>query len=394
MPGIGPTVAIGGGINAGAPFALDNFLYVSNVNPPAASSYPGLVRGTNAVEAPGTQTARANQNTVIGPNNTVTNAATTRLVMIGSGLSAGTGSTPVLMYINIGQDNTTPNQTDVCIIGGGINDSGSQAAVKIGRVTGGLHNNVTALGSFVTLGGASNGVVIGSGASTSGGGGGATIVGAGAGGQTNVTIVGQAVTGFVQNCVALSQSVTIGGGGGTNDILVGCSLSPQGAPVNNAITVGNGAELRAGFIVLGNANLGAGGFTTTTLWGGADLHTNAVAVPAWTDRYKNAQGTDIAAGDLTYIAPRATGNAASANVIFQTGAVGVSGTGLQVATNVLRLTNAQKVEISQDNGLSFPAATNGAGAAVGTLNNAPAAGNPTHWLRVMIGGVNKFIPAW
>jgi hypothetical protein len=394
MPGIGPTVAIGGGINAGAPFALDNFLYVSNVNPPAASSYPGLVRGTNAVEAPGTQTARANQNTVIGPNNTVTNANTTRLVMIGSGLSAGTGSSPVNCYINIGQDNTTPNQTDVIVIGGGNNDGGSQGAIKIGRGMSGLHNNVTAIGISVTLGGASNGVVIGSGASTSGGGNNAVVIGGGAAGQTNVAIVGQGTNGMLQNVAALGPGTSIGGGGSSNDVLIGCNLSPQGAPVNDAVTVGNGAEIRSGFIVLGNNNLGSGGFSGTVLWGGADLHTNNVAVPAWFERWKNAQGNNIAAGDLTYTAPLATGNAASANVVFQTGLVGGAGAALQVATNVLRLTNAQKVEISQDNGLSFPAATSGAGAAVGTLNNAPAAGDPTHWLRVVIGGVNKFIPAW
>lgn len=44
--------------------------------------------------------------------------------------------------------------------------------------------------------------------------------------------------------------------------------------------------------------------------------------------------------------------------------------------------------------LGFTGQTNGAGAATGTLTNAPAATNPTFWLPIQIGGVTKFIPCW
>lgn len=37
---------------------------------------------------------------------------------------------------------------------------------------------------------------------------------------------------------------------------------------------------------------------------------------------------------------------------------------------------------------------NGAGASVGTLTNAPVAGNPTKWLSVNDNGVTRYIPAW
>jgi hypothetical protein len=37
---------------------------------------------------------------------------------------------------------------------------------------------------------------------------------------------------------------------------------------------------------------------------------------------------------------------------------------------------------------------NGAAAAAGTLNNAPAAGNPTKWIPVDDNGTTRFIPAW
>ena len=38
--------------------------------------------------------------------------------------------------------------------------------------------------------------------------------------------------------------------------------------------------------------------------------------------------------------------------------------------------------------------TSGAGAQVGTLTNAPAAGNPTTWVKIVDNGVTRYIPAW
>lgn len=40
------------------------------------------------------------------------------------------------------------------------------------------------------------------------------------------------------------------------------------------------------------------------------------------------------------------------------------------------------------------ALTNGAGASVGTLTNAPAAGNPTKWAPVVDNGVTRYVPMW
>jgi hypothetical protein len=47
-----------------------------------------------------------------------------------------------------------------------------------------------------------------------------------------------------------------------------------------------------------------------------------------------------------------------------------------------------------DRALKFTSQTSGSGAQTGTLSNAPTAGNPGHWLKVVIGGVNYAIPAW
>jgi hypothetical protein len=40
------------------------------------------------------------------------------------------------------------------------------------------------------------------------------------------------------------------------------------------------------------------------------------------------------------------------------------------------------------------ALTDGAAAAVGTLTNAPASGNPTKWIPVNDNGTTRYIPAW
>jgi hypothetical protein len=39
-------------------------------------------------------------------------------------------------------------------------------------------------------------------------------------------------------------------------------------------------------------------------------------------------------------------------------------------------------------------ATNGAGAATGTLTNAPTSGNPAFWMPIIINGTTYYIPAW
>jgi hypothetical protein len=52
------------------------------------------------------------------------------------------------------------------------------------------------------------------------------------------------------------------------------------------------------------------------------------------------------------------------------------------------------VQLDSDRGLKLTSQTSAAAAAAGTITNAPAAGNPTHWLKVTINGSNFAIPAW
>jgi hypothetical protein len=53
-----------------------------------------------------------------------------------------------------------------------------------------------------------------------------------------------------------------------------------------------------------------------------------------------------------------------------------------------------QVIVQTATGLRFNNHVSGAGAATGTLTNAPAAGNPAFWLPVNIAGTVRYIPCW
>jgi hypothetical protein len=128
----------------------------------------------------------------------------------------------------------------------------------------------------------------------------------------------------------------------------------------------------------------------TFVLGGGNVQTSIVS--ARTIRFTDASGTNIAAGSVTLIAPRATGNAAGGDFVFQTGAVQASGTTSQPATTQFTI-------LSSAGGAGVPNlridnVTTGAGAGAGTLTNAPTAGDPTFWLPININGTVLYIPCW
>lgn len=63
-------------------------------------------------------------------------------------------------------------------------------------------------------------------------------------------------------------------------------------------------------------------------------------------------------------------------------------------TESFRVDSSQKLILAVDRALRFNNQTSAAAAQTGTLTNAPAAGNPTHWLKINIGGTNFAIPCW
>lgn len=83
-------------------------------------------------------------------------------------------------------------------------------------------------------------------------------------------------------------------------------------------------------------------------------------------------------------------------------AVGNGGTGVTTATGTGSVVRADsptfttKVTLPGAATLLFTTAalTNNAAGNVGTLNNAPAAGNPTKWIAINDAGTTRYIPAW
>ena len=90
----------------------------------------------------------------------------------------------------------------------------------------------------------------------------------------------------------------------------------------------------------------------------------------------------------------------NANLFFSVLKLGVGNNGTRIAIDdPARTITAFAVngfKITGDTTLihTGTALLNGAAANVGTLNNAPAAGNPTKWIRIDDNGTPRFIPAW
>lgn len=68
--------------------------------------------------------------------------------------------------------------------------------------------------------------------------------------------------------------------------------------------------------------------------------------------------------------------------------------GTATLTEAWRVDNAQKHIFQVDRAVRFNNQTSAAAANVGTLNNAPAAGDPGYWLKINIDGTNYALPAW
>jgi len=111
---------------------------------------------------------------------------------------------------------------------------------------------------------------------------------------------------------------------GTHNVILGYNSSSTGS--QNIVLGGGTSTALSNTAFIGTASTDI----QTVIFGEGDT----VATPnARTIRFTNGTGTDNAAGNLTIVAPRSTGNATAASIIFQIGAVGGSGSTLQTATN-------------------------------------------------------------
>lgn len=415
------SIIVGGGIAATAPFTTGNIPVFVSVSPPAVSnSIMGQVLVGNL----------AIINTVLGDPNA---AATETFRWRGGLISEGAGADSFIAgrgAVSVGVDGiaigrgASASVSDAIAIGRGASVlSSSQVAI-------GLSASVTATGGVAIGPGATagqNSTAINADATGTGG----TAVGNGAtANATNATAIGlNAVAGA--SSVAIGRGATTGSSGiaigdttNTNNtastviggfncatnaagqILIGAGASPASinAAAGQSICIGGTSSIGAH---TDNILIGAGGSSfaantaqigapntviNTLVVGRGNTHTAAVSL---TIRGTNVVTTaDTAGGDLTVIAPRGTGNAATGGeIIFQTGAPGASGATLQVATSQFKiLKSAGGAGVP---GVQFMNVTNGAGAAAGTLANAPSAGDPSFWLPVSIAGAGvRYIPCW
>lgn len=403
MPGGSRALIVGGGISGVAPLVIDNFLFLTSITPPLASTSPRLIRRATSIEILGD----GSLSTAIGNN---ADANGVENVVIGQDCSSVGGGFPSNI-ICVGQNmkNTGP-VSQVILIGSDVSSNGT-GTIIIGQCASPANfNDAVIIGFGITHAGSVNGVIIGRNANS--GGSGAVAIGNGASAQTSGLALGGSAVALGSNSLCFGQSCDMTGTS-TGNIQIGVSCRMTNT--SNVILLGHNLRsdngtYAAGDVVIGNNNVGGLGFSSRVIWFG-DTHTSGIAVPAAAMRWKNAAGTDVAAGSLTVTAPRATGNAVGGSIILQTAPAGASGAALQTATTRLTISPngvvtlaaptvaAENLVIDGNGGagqasIRLNGLTNGAGVAAGTLANAPSAGDPSFWIPISIGGLARFIPAW
>jgi hypothetical protein len=72
----------------------------------------------------------------------------------------------------------------------------------------------------------------------------------------------------------------------------------------------------------------------------------------------------------------------------------VAGGTMRVEIDTTQMVSNVNILANVDRGLRFASQTDQAGASVGTLTNAPAAGNPAFWVPIVVNGTNRSFPVW
>jgi hypothetical protein len=207
---------------------------------------------------------------------------------------------------------------------------------------------------------------------------------------------------FIGTAGLFTRSVALGTSAAVNDgalrgIAIGYNAVVQAAH-DDAILIGMNqlTDKRRTFRV-GNGAPGLPLFET--FFGGQDTYASYEGI---THRHCNGSGVDNAVGPAQWIAPRGTGNTRAAvggnfpGLEYYSGSTqGGSGAGLQPAALRLAIRPSDPTGV-QDDGVwlelqNFPSK---AGAAAGTLANAPTAGDPALWVPFVHGGVTYAFPAW
>jgi hypothetical protein len=246
------------------------------------------------------------------------------------------------------------------VFGSSASGAGAQATV-FGRLASGAATYGTAFGYSANTNDGNNNTALGGFATVGATFGASTAVGQNAQCQgSNAVAVGASSLAY-QACFALGLGATAGASGVTNCVAAGQSAS---AVASNAIALGASAAVatgHSGSIAIGTAAastaagqllLGGpqGNFFVTQVYLGGGV-TNA-APPAVTVQPTGASGTNIAGSALTLAGGKATGNAAGGSLLFQTSAVGSSGTTLQSLVTRMTIDSTGKTSVDQRDALT------------------------------------------
>lgn len=428
---------VGGGANLLAPVTVGTIPVVVDVGPPGALSDSIMRQWTDG----------AVQVIAVGPTNVRAGVGATETFRLRNGfISESTGADSFVAGRGASAD-----QADAIAIGRGAVARGGSAIV----IGAGANITTTASSTAIVIGpGAqvqANGggptlMAIGSTAfagatGTSGGGIVAMAIGHGARaeGKYDLAIGHSAVLNgtspFDGGSVLIGHDTTITQSQGGNTV-IGWSASVTG---QYNVLVGSNAGASGQSIMLGSGGTAA---ANEARIGGTNTNIQVVLIgqgatnaapSARTIGFTDGTGTNIKPGDVTWRTPRATGNAVPVQHIWQGTEPGASGTTLQglVTWMTWRYGGSAQVfdllfgrtttrlippvggavqfgdgavagVVTLDFGglgagvasLRLNGLTNGAGAALGTLANAPTAGDPAFWIPVNVAGTVRYVPAW
>lgn len=231
------------------------------------------------------------------------------------------------------------------------------------------------------------------------------VAGGGGGGITPGTTV---ITGGTNTRVLFDDNGVVGESGGLTYVKGTGTLTAPIGVISTSLAIG-GASIGSNALAVTGTGAFSGNVTVT----GANLLSSNLILA--TGGINNNAGGSSAAFDIGYTAPSEM-QIRSAWVFRWSNSSGIGtldtslsrntagvlqvGTTAANALGSLNLTNLTATGIITVPGAAVAllttsaTATSGAGAQVGTLTNAPSAGNPTSWLKISDNGVTRYIPAW
>lgn len=352
MPSIGGVIVVGGGIALGSPAVIGNFLKLTSASPAVANVSLRLIERSTSIELLGDGTTSTAIGTSADANDTdhiaigrnvVTRAGALRSLLIGNDIVPPVSSGNDEIYIGSVTFGVLAGSSSIGI-GYGISTSSTanSSSVCVGHNAALSGNSHVAIGASVAITG-NGSVAIGASASAA------------------------------LNSISIGQLATSGTGGSANNLIIGNSATgPVG--VSGIVSIGNrntagSTGVAAGDILLGHQDNANSVFSLRLVLGGGRQHSTGVTVPAFTIRNREANGTNIGAGDLTIEAPLASGNATGGGIALATAPSGASGAIVQ--------TPVTRVRVEPTGNITLAAATGSYGSGVGVIFIGNAGTNPS-----------------